>query len=480
MTSYYRFGEEHKNFYPKGNFVKSEAAQLADKEEGNLVWIPTYSYTTMFQAKQVNREYAHLFSAVRKLYPSNISSGRIIKLDKHIETPYLVVNFTEENLRGMLEQYLEDSHPAQYLVMTAEGNIVCTADRKWSETYSKEPFLKLDLETDSGSIRKKLNEENYIIAYSKSQVTGWYVVATIPENALTEKIVGNLVRVMILLILVIVGISFFISFFISKIFNRKIYKPLKMIERVGAGDFKTVVSYHSRDEFAFFYSKLNEMNQNLKQLVHENYEVKLQKRDSEIMILNIQLNPHFLYNSLNIINWLCLDKKAERASEMLVDLSRMLQYTSKNNALLVPLKGDIDWLLRYLSIMNKRYDKLFQVIVNIPEEFYTLEVPKLFLQPIVENAIVHGFKNYGEDGILEISVEKEGGDIIFYVEDNGCGISQEKIAEIMKQKTNSIGILNTDKRLRIIYGTEYGISIQSQVGEGTTVLVRIPDNRKEI
>lgn len=479
VTSYYRFGEENKNFYPAGSFQESEAAKLADQAAGKLVWIPTYDYATMFQVKNINHnlEYSHLFSAVRKLQPGYISSGRIFTLPDEIEDPYLVVNFTEENLRGMLEEQLEKNHPAEYFVMTSEGEIVCMADQKWSEKYSKNPFPDLNPGPEGGCVRRTLHGENYILAYSKSQVTGWYVVAVMPVSALTDQIMDNLIRVIVLLLLAITVLAFLASFVISKIINRKIYKPLEMIESVGAGDFDTVVHYSSKDEFAFFYSQLNKMNQNLKRLVHENYEVRLQRRDSEIMALNMQLNPHFLYNSLNIINWLCMDDKPDKASEMLVDLSRMLQYTSKNTTYLVPLKDDLDWLLRYLSIMNKRYEKLFQVQIDIPESYHDLQVPKLFLQPVVENVIVHGFKDYREGGTLEISVEEAGKDILFYVEDNGCGISQERITEIMNQKTNSIGISNTDKRLRMIYGTEYGISIHSQVGEGTTVVVRIPDNR---
>ena len=480
LTSYYRFGEENKNFYPPGSFMNSEAAKLAQEAGGKLVWIPTYSYTKMFQVDRMNEEYleyGNLFSAVRKLHPSNISSGRILHLPDGIEEPYLVVNFTEENLRKMLEEYLEEEHPAEYFVATSEGGIVCSAERKWNEKYRDNPLADLKFESDTGIIRKLLHGEKHIIAYSKSQVTGWYVVAAMPVSALIEKIVGNLLQVMIVMVLVITVLSFLASFFISKKFNSKIYKPLNMIESVGAGNFETVVRYHLRDEFAFFYSKLNEMNHNLKNLVHENYEVKLQKRESEIMVLNIQLNPHFLYNSLNIINWLCLDGKTEKASGMLLDLSRMLQYTSKNDALLVPLRGDLDWLARYLAIMSKRYAELFTVKVLIPKEFDGLEIPKLFLQPFVENAIVHAFKSYQEDGVLEISVEQEGGDIIFCIEDNGCGITQERIREIMNQKTDSIGILNTDKRLRMIYGPDYGVSIHSQIGEGTTILIRVPDNR---
>lgn len=478
VTSFYRFGEEGKNFYPKGQFIKSDLAKQADQAEGELIWVPTYDYATMFGIDNMskNLEYSKLFSAVRKLHPSKTSFGRIFELSDKVEEPYLVVNFTEQNLRTMLMEYVGKNNSAKYFVQSKQGKLVCSSDENWDEGDILVSTLKFH--TDEGSFQKNFKGQNYILAYSKSRVTGWYVVAMLPVSELTDQIVDKLIRVMAIMIALITFLDSLAAFYISRSLNRKVYKPLKMIERVGAGDFDTEVQYNSREEFAFFYSKLNEMNHNLKRLVHENYEIRLQKRDSEIMALNIQLNPHFLYNSLNIINWLCLNGDSDKASNMIVNLSRMLQYTSKNNKYLVPLKGDMEWLMGYLSIMERRYERLFKVSIFIPDKYNNLEVPKLFLQPFVENAIVHAFKDYKEDGLLEISVEEDKNDIIFFVEDNGCGISQEKIEKVMHQKTKSIGISNTNKRLRMIYGPRYGVTIHSQVGEGTTILIRIPNNRK--
>lgn len=216
------------------------------------------------------------------------------------------------------------------------------------------------------------------------------------------------------------------------------------------------------------------MNQNLQMLVHEKYEMMIQKRDTEIMSLNIQMNPHFLYNSLNIINWVCLKGEQENASKMLLDLSRMLQYTSQNGDVLVPLWEDLDWLKRYIGIMQKRYQDQFEVSMDIPEYLRSLEVPKLFLQPFVENAIVHGFKNYQDSGKIWISAEEEENDILFYVEDNGCGICEEDLKEVLNKERKSIGVRNTNKRIRMIYGEKYGVTISSQLEEGTVVTIRLP------
>ena len=166
--------------------------------------------------------------------------------------------------------------------------------------------------------------------------------------------------------------------------------------------------------------------------------------------------------------------KQENASKMLLDLSRMLQYTSQNGDVLVPLWEDLDWLKRYIGIMQKRYQDQFEVSMDIPEYLRSLEVPKLFLQPFVENAIVHGFKNYQDSGKIWISAEEEENDILFYVEDNGCGICEEDLKEVLNKERKSIGVRNTNKRIRMIYGEKYGVTISSQLEEGTVVTIRLP------
>ena len=165
----------------------------------------------------------------------------------------------------------------------------------------------------------------------------------IPVNVFSKNIATDLTRAILILVTIEIILSVTAAVLISRKIGKKVYKPLHMIEKTGEDNFTARIVYDDRDEFAFFYKKLNEMNQNLQTLIHEKYEMMIQKRDTEIMSLNIQMNPHFLYNSLNIINWVCLKGEQENASKMLLDLSRMLQYTSQNGDVLVPLWEDLDF-----------------------------------------------------------------------------------------------------------------------------------------
>lgn len=482
MTSYYRFGEEDKNYYPQGSFYESELAVRAREARGKLVWIPTYDYLQMFQIETLTREqieYGSLFSAVRQMNVCDVSSGRVKRLGNGQENPILVVNFQEEFLLSLLQKYGEGNKAQDiyYMILSTRGNIVCSTNEAFAggDRYQEDWFSQLGEEIEGGCCMQKIEGRRYLITYSKSEITGWLVAAFVPVRELIREINGNILKLMLAIMSCLVILSFVCAVLVSDYLNRKIYRLLTMVNRIGEGDFDTVISFHEQDEFSFFYQGINQMSRNLQKLIHENYEVKLQQRDFEVMILNIQLNPHFLYNTLNMINWICLEGDMERAGNMIVELSRMLQYTSQNKKQTVLLKDDLAWLERYILIMKKRFEHEFQVSFSIEEELLTCEVPKLFLQPLIENAIVHGFKNLDRVGVLEVSAHRSGNKLVFLVEDNGNGMSGQRIQEVMSDTGTSIGVANTDRRIKILYGEESGITIESQLGEGTLMIVTIPD-----
>ena len=219
---------------------------------------------------------------------------------------------------------------------------------------------------------------------------------------------------MLLAFLIMLLVSALMAWFCSSVVNRQFYKVISTIDQIGSGHFNQKIEYSPEDEFAFFYKKLEEMGAAIASLIHENYEVKLMQKDAEIKALNAQLNPHFIYNTLNVINWTCLEGKQEATSQMLVNLSKMLRYTSYHSGMYEYLKNDIQWLKQYLYIMRIRFSDKFDVMLDIPDALMELKVPKLFLQPFVENSIVHGFQNVSEDGMLEIHAEEKTGRFTLY------------------------------------------------------------------
>ena len=229
-------------------------------------------------------------------------------------------------------------------IMSEDGSVVGPYGENESKLFRNVTAADVGITENKGTVKYYgANNQEYIVTYSKCMVTGWYTLAMIPVNVFSKNIATDLTRAILILVTIEIILSVTTAVLISRKIGKKVYKPLHMIEKTGEGNFTARIVYDNRDEFAFFYKKLNEMNQNLQMLIHEKYEMMIQKRDTEIMSLNIQMNPHFLYNSLNIINWVCLKGEQENASKMLLDLSRMLQYTSQNGDVLVPLWEDLDF-----------------------------------------------------------------------------------------------------------------------------------------
>ncbi|MCG8502236.1 MAG: sensor histidine kinase, partial [Firmicutes bacterium] len=226
--------------------------------------------------------------------------------------------------------------------------------------------------------------------------------------------------------------------------------------------------------------KFNQMNEKIQRLIEENYQVKIKEKEAEIKALNFQFNPHFMYNSLNIINWIAIENDQNEISKMLINLSDMLEYTAKNDKSMVSLREDIEYLKSYVYLMMKRFVGKFIVEYHIDPQLYHYDVPKFFLQPFVENAFIHGFEEIEEGGRLRISGWIENNKRYFCIEDNGKGMDAEKIKDVLQMEEESIeieksiGIENINKRIKLLYGHGNGVHIKSEIGKGTKVTVILP------
>lgn len=482
LTPYYRFGNEDENYYP--DFENSEIAKKAYEADGKSVWFPTYSYTQMYHITNLEDNqipYGKLFTVARRMNLSDVTSGKVQRLSDYRENPVLVINFKPDYMEDVLVRYgTNDSlKDTEYYVVDHQGSVVYSTDNDYPAGGKYEAAWLRDVGADSpmDGFFVRENGKKYLLSYSRSTITDWLVVMKIPVSSLIGGLQKQYIHYMILALLGMMIVSVFVAWVNSSAVNRQFYRVISTIDRIGKGNFAQKIEYEESDEFAFFYKRLEQMSNDIGNLIHENYEVKLMQKDAEIKALNAQLNPHFIYNTLNVINWTCLEGNLEATSQMLVNLSRMLQYTSYHVGLYELLQDDIAWLKRYLYIMQIRFADQFDVILDIPEDLMQLRVPKLFLQPFVENVLVHGFKELKEKGLLEIHAERDGEDVIFYVEDNGCGMSQEQIDRIMKGNPDSVGIANVNQRIKILYGQEYGAEYHAQMGEGTCVMIRIPDTK---
>jgi len=213
---------------------------------------------------------------------------------------------------------------------------------------------------------------------------------------------------------------------------------------------------------------------NINDLIDKVYTETMLKQEAELKSLRMQINPHFLYNTLDTINWLSREKGVPEVGAMAKSLGDMMYYTI-NGSDFTNVEDEIKNINNYLMIQRKRYEERIVFTVDIPEELYPYKLPKLILQPLIENAIIHGLENKMKGGLVSIWGRINNKMLMLSVSDNGIGMSQEKVKSILlKDSQESIGVRNVNQRLQLYYGEQRGLEVQSIINVGTQVTISIP------
>lgn len=470
-TSYFTFGQN----MPQGNPADSDIYREAAEAGGRMVWYPTYDFADMFGQDYLDEgrlEYQYLYTATRVVDFSFLNNSSLERLKDEVERPVLAVSFKADSLTGLFEQSIPPS--SRYMIVDANNLIVAGNDTEAISTRYQGDWVQELHEQGSGTKRMMLDGENVIICFDRSEVTGWLSIVITPESALVGELVPAIRNSTLLLSLVMVVVALGLAYFISGKITNPIKRLLGAMRSVGEGDFHTQLAVRSHDEFGLLIQRFNRMNDRIRLLVTENYESRLKEQEAEIQALNMQMNPHFLYNTLNIMNWTAIENGQKELSRMLVCLSQMLQYTTRKEWGSVRLADELEWMKSYFYIMSARFEDKFMVHYDIDPELYDCRMPRLLFQPFVENAILHGLAHMETGGVIHIRGRRDGADCRFEVEDNGIGISPQALQAILNRETASIGIHNTIARIRLAYGEQYGVRMSSAPGQGTKIVISLP------
>lgn len=475
-TSYYTFGNNDV-YISSENYEKSKIYSDAIEAKGSMIWEPTYDFTLMYSNPELKLSSSarFVFSAVRVINSYYLDNFIFKVLDSSIERPTLIVNFSET----VLSDVCNNSVPingTKYLIVTKSGQVVSSSEKDELSKVIDNPWLKEAVVKGSGSYTFSLDNKKYIACFDTSKVTGWISAAVVPYDELMSGITPAIKTYTLLITCICFIITIPFIYLLSNLIFSPIRKLLAAMKKMGEGNFEEKIPVARKDELGFFVEKFNRLNDKIRLLIEENYAVKLREKETEIMALNLQMNPHFLYNTLNLINWMAIEAKQEKISNIIMELCNMLVYTLKHKGDIAIFKDDIEWLQNYLHIISCRFDEKFKVNMELEPEVYSINVPKLFLQPFVENAIIHAFEYMEEGCIITITGKVDGDTVVFCVEDNGSGMSKDQIEEVMNRETSSIGVRNVHKRIRLLYGEKFGVNIQSRESYGTKVFIRIPSD----
>ncbi|WP_413371937.1 cache domain-containing sensor histidine kinase [Paenibacillus taichungensis] len=306
----------------------------------------------------------------------------------------------------------------------------------------------------------------------------WTTYLYMPLDELTAdgKILGhNLVTLAIVLVL----FAAILSIFLSHVITTPIKKLLRNIALVEKGQFEQVEYIRSHDEIGHLSVRFNKMSHELKRMVERIQQEEIEKAKAEMRALHDQIKPHFLYNTLGSVKWIASMQQADKIVEMTDALISMLRYATRSDGTLVTIREEIDNIANYVTIQNVRYYDCIQMKYEIEDRLLDYHMPKMILQPIVENAIFHGLAELEEDGVITIRIQPRGRDIVIEVCDNGIGMDQHTIQNFMEDKLEAdkgtgIGLHNVQRRIQLHFGKPYGIQVASQIGEGTTFTILLP------
>ena len=247
------------------------------------------------------------------------------------------------------------------------------------------------------------------------------------------------------------------------------------MNQVNHGSREVTVFSDSEDEVGLLVRSFRNMMEEINRLIHEVYENKISLKEFELKALTAQINPHFLYNTLSIINWMAIRAGQRQISKVTLALSTFYRTALSKGADMVTVENCIQNIKAYLEIQLVMHDDNFLVEWQVEPEIKNEIVPKLALQPVVENALEHGLDvKEGEDKRLKLCFVEDGEDILMAVEDNGPGMEQEEAELLVTYQTSGYGLKNVNDRICLLYGEEYKIRIYSKLGQGTRVEIRIP------
>ena len=453
-SSYFHGGMQRITIYTDNGMVKHDTtvAPVSEIEETDwyqktlehpgLNWFVNYPEKTLFSARKL------AFSGARE-------GVNILYMDvdyQKLFTPYAETLISECGL------YITDQ----------EGKLVFEESRfsgknqNYDLTYSE--FLE---QRDRGSA-------DYTILCEQSNTTGWTVWLYQPVGLAGESMrpIGVMAGVTILICIFAAVLAYFIT---SGMVSGRIERLTCLMQEVQEGSMDMQVGSDDRDEIGMLYRGFGSMMKRIRTLINEVYLGKITQKEAELKALQAQINPHFLYNTLSLINWKALAAGEEDISRMTLAMSTFYRTALNRGRNVLQVEAELSNTRAYLDIQSMLHDGDFDYEIEVQPEILQCESLNLILQPLVENAIHHGIEEK-TDGRGKISVRgwKEDNCVWFMVEDNGVGMEQKVADKILTMESKGYGVRNVDERIRLCYGEKYAMKVESVVGKGTKMTIHFP------
>jgi len=380
---------------------------------------------------------------------------------------------------------LKKKRNTEFYIVDMDGQLVYSYDESSLGEPFGRPELMLKDGENEGTRVMNIDGDRHLVTFSYSQRVGWkYITVTDLEPLLqpNESAIMNNIVISTVVLLILLGV---VSLFVSSSMTNPIKKLQKTMLQMGEERFYQVQGIETRDEIGSLVRSYNEMIGRINGLVNTVYKAGIKEKEAQLNALQAQINPHFLYNTLNSIGCMAEVREVPEISVVCKAVSDVFRYSIQPGSNLVTLREELDIVVQYMTIQSFRYDNRIEAIINRDESLLGVKVMKLSLQPIVENAVYHGLEPSRGKGIVIINMELDNDSLLLSVFDNGVGMSEDKLQSLRhsfvhgrptdpRTKAGGIGLLNVHERIRLYYGERCGVAIDSQEGTGTSVQLRLP------
>lgn len=445
---------------------KMEVIKQAEKASGRMLWL--YSNEDRFLDSEFR--FKKYITGIRKLKVYNsIYSGR------DVVWGYLVININERYIAEVYQDMIKDNNE-DIFVVDVDGRIVSHTDKNRLSNQVSPRIRQALLEQQSGNIDIDIDGQLYTLFYYTSRYNDWKIINLLPKKLLTASVTpirNSIILISVMIISIAIGLALIITDGISS----PIDNLLKKMNLVREGNLDVRVNVNSNDEIGRLSNNFNYMIKDIKKLMETIKEEEKQLRKLELKALQAQINPHFLYNTLDSIYCHTITKDYQEIGDITVALSQLFRLSLNKGKEKTTIGKEIEHVKNYLIIQKIRYRRKFNYKINVSPEIEHCECINLIIQPLVENSLVHGFEQIESGGFIIIKGFKRDNSIILQVIDNGCGIDEEQINDSLREKDyqKGYGLSNIDERIKLYYGKQYGLYFSpSSDNSGTIAEIKLP------
>lgn len=453
----------------EGTLVESWAGNRQLKKDvfQNLSFDPEQKY----EKGKISISKPHVETLLADYYPWVVSMKQPIET-KDGQKSIVVMDFRFSQIADFVDEVGIGPH-GYCFIMDQDGNMVYHPQQQLIFSGLKEENLELLKDRPDGY----LEQSDVIYTIQTMEDSGWRVVGVSYVDELITQRVQNVVAILLGLLLFVLFSAICSSLVFSRMISRPVKRLIQAMEQFedSASDF----TYHAVEgsrEIGELSHSFGHMVVQIQQLMEKVREEEITLRKAELRALQAQINPHFLYNTLDAIGWLCEEERTQDAVEMVNALAKLFRISISKGHEIIPVEKELEHARSYLKIEKFRY-KQFAYSFDVDEDCLNYYCNKITLQPIIENAIYHGLDRMVDEGEIRIGVHSRGDNLVFTVEDNGIGMTKEQCREILEGSAGDktgIGIRNVNNRIKIYFGEQYGIQIDSELDEGTTVTIIMP------